>query len=291
MLTISEPQVSITEPQISISDPQAPPGQALRLNGKPRTAAAPTAGALVAKGQLRSTEAVILAGGKGLRLRPFTTLIPKPLVPIGEQYSVLEVVMRQLAAQGFTRATLTIGHLGQLVQAYAGDGSQWGIEISYLAEQSPLGTMGPVLRALEGLPEHFVVMNADVLTNLDFADLLSAHVNSGAALTVTTHLREQRVEFGVLDVRDNHVRGFTEKPTLTYLVNMGIYAVSRQALERYTPGLPYGFDELICDLIEQGDHPATYEFDGYWLDIGRPDDYDQANREFEVLKMELIPGD
>ena len=235
-------------------------------------------------------EAIVLAGGKGLRLRPFTTLIPKPLVPIGDNHSVLEVVLRQLAGQGFERATLTIGHLGQLVQAYAGDGSQWGIEITYLSEDSPLGTMGPVFRALDALPEHFVVMNADVLTNLDYADLLNTHVRSGAALTVATHHREHRVEFGVLDVTDKRVRGFREKPTLSYEVNMGIYAVSRRALTRYTPGLPYGFDELICDLIERDEHPATYEFDGYWLDIGRPEDYDLANREFEVLKRELLPN-
>ncbi len=234
-------------------------------------------------------EAVILAGGKGLRLRPYTTLIPKPLVPIGDEHSVLEVVMRQLAAQGFVRATLTVGYLGQLVQAYAGDGSQWGIEINYLTEESPLGTMGPVLRALDHLPEHFLVVNADVLTNLDFAGMLDAHVRSGAALTVATRSQEHRVEFGVLDIRDNHIRGFTEKPTMTYLVNMGIYAVSRDALAGYSPGLPYGFDELISDLIEAGEYPAMYEFDGRWVDIGRPDDYDRANQEFDVLIKELLP--
>jgi NDP-mannose synthase len=243
----------------------------------------------IAPATTTGTEAVILAGGKGLRLRPYTSLIPKPLVPIGDEHSVLEVVLRQLAAQGFTRATLTIGYLGQLVQAYAGDGSQWGIELNYLSEDSPLGTMGPVLRALDTLPEHFVVVNADVLTNLDFAGMLSAHIDSGAALTVATQSREHRVEFGVLDIRDRHVMGFTEKPTMTYLVNMGIYAVTRSALMRYSPGLPYGFDELITDLIEQGQYPAMYDFDGYWLDIGRPDDYDRANREIDVLIKDLLP--
>ncbi|HUB70727.1 MAG TPA: sugar phosphate nucleotidyltransferase [Acidimicrobiales bacterium] len=237
-----------------------------------------------------ANEAIILAGGKGLRLRPFTTLIPKPLVPIGEHYSVLEVVMRQLAWQGFSHATLTVGHLGQLVQAYAGDGSQWGIDISYLSEDSPLGTMGPVLRALDDLPAHFVVMNADVLTNLDYSDLLRGHISSGAPLTVATQRRTHKVDFGVLDVRERRIRGFSEKPVLTYDVNMGIYAVSKEALRRYEPGLPYGFDELICDLIKRGEHPATYEFDGYWLDIGRPDDYDKANTEFELLKKELLPS-
>jgi NDP-sugar pyrophosphorylase family protein len=235
-------------------------------------------------------EAIILAGGKGLRLRPYTTLIPKPLVPIGDRYSVLEVVLRQLSAQGFARAIVTIGHLGQLVQAYAGDGSQWGIEIVYMSEESPLGTMGPVLPALDMLPEHFVVMNADVLTNLRYDDLLNAHVLSGAALTVAAQQREHRVEFGVLDVTDRRITGFSEKPVLTYRVNMGIYAVSRQALERYQSGLPWGFDDLILDLLQRGERAATYDFEGYWLDIGRPDDYDQANREFELLREEFLPN-
>ena len=235
-------------------------------------------------------EAVVLAGGKGLRLRPYTTFIPKPLVPIGENYSVLEVVLRQLARQGFAHATLTVGFLSELVQAYVGDGSRWGIQVSYSSEGSPLGTLGPVLNALGSLPEHFIVTNADVLTNLDFADLLRSHVSSGALLTVATRRREHRVDFGVLDVREDRVRGFTEKPTMTYLVNMGIYAVSRKALAPYKPGAQYGFDELIRDLISVGENPVSYEFDGYWVDIGRPDDYDLANREFELLKDELLPN-
>jgi NDP-sugar pyrophosphorylase family protein len=234
--------------------------------------------------------AVVLAGGKGLRLRPLTVLIPKPLVPIGEQHSMLEVALRQLASQGFGRAVLTIGYLGQLIQAYAKDGSQWGIKIDYLAEESPLGTMGPVLYALPTLPEHFVVMNADVLTNIDYSEMLEHHINSGAPLTMAVHRRQHQVEFGVLDVQDNRVVGFTEKPTMDYLVNMGIYAMSRDALKEYTPGLPYGFDELICNLIKRGQPPNAYEFEGYWLDIGRPGDYERANQEFELMKKELLPG-
>lgn len=234
--------------------------------------------------------AMVLAGGQGLRLRPYTSVIPKPLVPLGDRYSVLEVVLRQLAAKGFSRATLSVGHLGKLVRAYAGDGSQWGIEIDYLTEDSPLGTIGPVFAALATLPESFVVMNADVLTSLDYADMLGDHVESGAPLTVATYRREHRVEFGVLDVIDKRVTRFEEKPVITYDVSMGVYAVSRETLTRYERGRPCGFDEVILDLIRRGEPPATYQFDGYWLDIGRPDDYDQANREFELLKTELLPN-
>lgn len=233
---------------------------------------------------------VILAGGKGVRLRPYTTVIPKPLVPIGDRYSILEIVMRQLAACGFNRATLAIGHLGQLIRAYVGDGSQWGIEVDYVQEESPLGTIGPALMVLDQLPENFLLMNGDILTDLDYGDLLDRHISWGAPLTVATFNRVHQVDFGVLDVTDRRVTAFTEKPPLSYSVSMGIYGVSKRHLQRYTAGLPYGFDELMLDLIERGTLPASYGFDGFWLDIGRPDDYDRANAEFAVLGPRLLPG-
>jgi len=235
-------------------------------------------------------EAVILAGGKGVRLRPYTTLIPKPLVPIGDTYSILEIVLRQLAGQGFTKATLAIGHMGQLIRAYVGTGLQWGIEVDYVEEESPLGTIGPVLKILDKLPEDFVLMNGDVLTDLDFADMLRYHWCSRASLTVATCAREHKVDFGVLDITDRYITNFTEKPTLNYSVSMGVYVVSRRLLERYSAGLPFGFDELVLDLLDRGTPPQSYNFKGYWLDIGRPDDYDRANQEFQFLISALLPG-
>ena len=234
--------------------------------------------------------AFILAGGKGVRLRPYTTNIPKPLVPIGDQYSILEIVMRQLAAQGFTRATLAIGHLGHVIRAYVGDGSQWNMEVDYHVEDSPLGTMGPVVRSLGSLPEHFLVMNGDILTDLDFGHVLRTHMTSGAPMTIATYARQVKIDFGVLEIAERRLRGFVEKPTVDYAVSMGIYAVSREALSAYTPGLPFGFDELVLDLLGRGDPPAVYPFEGYWLDIGRPDDYDRANDEFPAVRGDLLPG-
>jgi NDP-sugar pyrophosphorylase family protein len=233
-------------------------------------------------------EAVILAGGKGVRLRPYTTLIPKPLVPIGDEHSILEIVLRQLAGSGFTKATIAIGHLGQLIRAYVGDGSQWGIEVDYVNEESPLGTIGPALTIADRLPEHFLLMNGDILTDLDYGDLLRSHVASGAPLTVATYGREHLVDFGVLEVDGHRITRFTEKPRLSYSVSMGVYAISRATLSRYPVGLPFGFDELILDLLDRGEAPASYGFEGYWLDIGRPDDYDRANEEFPALKADLL---
>lgn len=233
---------------------------------------------------------VIVAGGKGVRLRPYTTVIPKPLVPIGDRYSILEIVMLQLAGFGVQRATLAIGHLGHLIRAYVGDGSQWGMEVDYAEETSPLGTAGPALMVLDRLPEHFLLMNGDVLTDLNYADLLRFHIASGAPLTVATYERTYQVDFGVLRIDDGRIVSFTEKPPIDYSVSMGVYAVSKSCLEHYAKGLPYGFDEIMYDLIERKQYPASYKFDGYWLDIGRPDDYDRANEEFHVLAPRLLPG-
>jgi mannose-1-phosphate guanylyltransferase len=232
--------------------------------------------------------AVILAGGKGTRLRPYTTCIPKPLVPVGEHYSILEIVMRQLTRCGFRNVTVALGHLGHLIRAYCGDGSQWGLAIDYAVEESPLSTIGPLLTILDRLPSDFLVLNGDILTDLDFADVLNRHVAGGADMTVTTSQREVTVDFGVLSSRDGRIVDFSEKPTVRYRVSMGVNALNKAALTRYTPGLPLGFDELVLDLLAAGTPPAEYAFDGYWLDIGRPDDYERANREFDLLRPILL---
>jgi NDP-sugar pyrophosphorylase family protein len=234
--------------------------------------------------------AVILAGGKGVRLRPYTTSLPKPLVPIGDRYSILEIIMRQLQQQGFTSVTLAIGHLGQLIRAYVGDGAQWGLKVSYAIEESPLGTIGPLLMMQDQLPSEFLVMNGDVLTDLDMSDLLGQHITNGAALTVATYGRAVKIDFGVLTARDGNIIEFTEKPTIDYRVSMGVYGVSKAALANYAPGLPLGFDELVLDLLGTDRPPQEYKFDGHWLDIGRPDDYDRANAEFDVLRPVLLKG-
>ena len=234
--------------------------------------------------------AVILAGGKGVRLRPYTTALPKPLVPIGDQHAILEIVMRQLAADGFESCTLAIGHLGHIIRAYVGDGSQWGLDVTYTTEDSPLGTMGPLLTMLDRLPEHFLVMNGDVLTDLPYGDVLKQHTDAGAPLTIATYARKVNIDFGVLTTEHGRVTEFREKPSMDYHVSMGVYGLSRTTLARYTPGRPLGFDDLVLDLLAAGTPPQAYEFDGYWLDIGRPDDYDRANADFHEHRDLLLRG-
>lgn len=230
---------------------------------------------------------MLLAGGKGTRLRPYTTSLPKPLVPLGER-SIIELVLGQLAARGFERATLAIGHLGHLIQAVVGDGSAWGIEVDYVTEDEPLGTMGPVVANLDRLPEHFLVLNGDVLTDLDYAAVLDRHVERAPALTVATYRREVHVDFGVIEADGDRVTGFHEKPTLHYTVSMGVHGVSRATLAGFEAGRPLGFDALVLHLLESGAVVDTYEFDGYWLDIGRPEDYDQANADYPRLRPRLL---
>src|ERR1700685_2904396 len=225
--------------------------------------------------------AVILAGGKGLRLRPYTTRIPKPLVPIGDEHSITEIALSQLASCGFNQVTLAIGHFGDLIRSYIGDDSRWGLHVDYSdPEETPLGTIGPVLRILDRLPEHFLIMNGDVLTDLDYGDLIRQHLDSGAPLTIATYQRDVKIDYGVLTPQDGQVVNFTEKPSIGIRVSMGVYACSQQALMKYVPGRPFGFDELVLDLLAQGITPHEYAFKGYWFDIGRPEDYDRANAEF-----------
>lgn len=233
--------------------------------------------------------AVILAGGKGTRLRPYTTTLPKPLVPIGGDCAILEIVLRQLSSFGFRRITMAIGHMGELIRAYVGDGQQWGLEVDYATEAKPLGTMGPVVAILDRLPESFLVLNGDILTNLPFDDLLAHHAASVAPLTIATCRRSVDVDFGVVEELQGRVTAFKEKPRLQYAVSMGVYALARSTLVAYPRDEPLGFDQLVLDLLAAGNNPAAYEFDGYWLDIGRPEDYDQANLEFPTVRARLLP--
>ncbi len=234
-----------------------------------------------------SKRAVILAGGKGTRLRPYTVVLPKPLMPIGE-YPILEVIIRQLARSGFSRVTLAVNHQAELIKAFFDDGAKWKLKIDYSLEDKPLGTMGP-LKLIRDLPEHFLVMNGDTLTDLDFGAFHDRHAKGADLFTIASAVREHLVDFGVLEPsKDGHLAGFKEKPRLTYEVSMGVYMCSRAVLERIPSGRPYGFDHLMLDLIRDGKPARLVRHAGYWLDIGRPDDYALAIDDFERLRPSLL---
>jgi len=233
---------------------------------------------------------VLLAGGKGTRLRPYTIVVPKPLVPVGDM-PILEIVIRQLAGQGFRRLTIAVGHLAELVQTFFGDGSKWGVAIEYSIEDKPLSTIGP-LRLIEGLTGDFLVMNGDLLTDMDFRRLIEFHRARRAALTVASCPREVTIDFGVLQSDDGRrIVGFQEKPHIAYLVSAGVYVINARVLPRIPAGRAFGFDELVLALLEAGEEVAAYRHEGYWLDIGRPDDYERAVADFEALRPRLLPAE
>lgn len=234
--------------------------------------------------------AVILAGGKGQRLRPYTTVLPKPLMPIGDM-PILEVVLRQLKHAGITRVTMAVGHLAELLQAFFGDGKRLGLDIDYSFEERPLGTVGP-LTLIPGLKDEgtFLMMNGDLLTTLDYQGLIDRHRQSGAAATIATYKREVKIDFGVVEVGDdNLLTGYVEKPAFDYRVSMGIYCFDARVLGLLKRNEYRDFPDLIKTLVAAGDKVASYPFEGYWLDIGRPDDYATAIDEFESRRALFLP--
>jgi NDP-sugar pyrophosphorylase family protein len=231
--------------------------------------------------------AVILAGGRGTRLRPYTVVLPKPLMPLGD-YPILEVIIRQLAKAGFKRITLAVNHQANLIKAFFGDGSNWGICIDYSLESAPLSTIAP-LTLVRDLPEHFLLMNGDVLTDLDFGEFWERHVTENRVFTIAAAWRKETADYGVLHVDANQIlRGFQEKPETKYLVSMGVYVVNREVLADVPTGTAYGFDDLMRDLIARGVTVQVSPHQGYWLDIGRPDDYSRAIEDFENGRQQLL---
>ncbi len=224
--------------------------------------------------------AVILAGGKGTRLRPYTVALPKPLVPLGDK-PILEIIISQLVRQSFGRIIITVNHQADIIMAYFGDGSKWGVEIEYSLEDMPLGTIGP-LKLIKDLPDNFLVMNGDILSDINYAAFLEKHSAADSNFSIAGYRRVQKVDYGVLDAAEGVLTGFREKPQFYFLVSMGIYAASKQIIG-YIPYCQYfGFDMLMMKLLKEEVKVNVYEHIGYWMDIGRPDDYGQAVEDIET---------
>jgi NDP-sugar pyrophosphorylase family protein len=234
-------------------------------------------------------KAVILAGGKGTRLAPYTRVLPKPLTPIGD-LPILEVILRQIKYAGIKDITLTVGHLAGLLNAFFGDGSQLGLNIDYSYEDEPLGTVGP-LAFVDGLDETFLIMNGDVLTTLRIADLINFHKKNKADITIATYRREVNIDLGIVQRNgDKEVTGYIEKPTYDYYVSMGIYVFEPNVLEHIPKGRHYDFPDLVREMIKIDKRVFSYDFDGYWQDLGRPDDYTIATQDFDRMRREFLPG-
>lgn len=224
-------------------------------------------------------KAVILAGGKGRRLRPYTTVLPKPLMPIGER-PILEIIIEQLKMSGCREITMAVGHLAGLIQAYFGDGDKYGMKIEYSLEHEPLGTAGPI-GILDRPDENFVVMNGDILTDLDYRDFYERHRSSDAIATMAVFHRHVDITLGVVEMDEGGtITDYTEKPRYDYLVSTGIYCFSPRVMDFIRPNEHCDLPDLVLQLIGKGEKVQGYRFDGYWLDIGRQEDYETAILEY-----------
>ena len=231
-----------------------------------------------AESEVKPVRAVVLAGGRGTRLAPYTSILPKPLMPIGDR-SILEVVLGQLRTQDIRHVTLCVGYLSHLIEAVLANGASRGVEISYVHEEDALGTAAP-LRMVESLTSTFITMNGDVLTTLDFRDLIRHHREHGNIVTIATRERPIKINYGVLYTGSNgssgRVQRWVEKPELMSTVSMGIYVVEPEALD-YIPEHGYfDFPDLVQALLAAREPVGAYKYDGMWFDIGRPQDYEQA---------------
>lgn len=232
-------------------------------------------------------QAVILAGGKGRRLRPYTLVFPKPLMPVGD-IPILEIVIRQLRKYGFEKITITVDYLAELLEAYFGDGSKWNVEITYSRDYEPLGTAGPVA-SIKDLEDNFIVMNGDILTTLDYSKLIGYHIKKNSMITIAMYDKKVNIDLGILKSNENdEIYDYVEKPTLKYQVSMGIYVFNKKVLKYIKKNEYLDFPDLIKILIKNKEEVKGFHFGGYWLDIGRQEDYAKAIEEFEELKHRFL---
>ncbi len=220
-------------------------------------------------------KAVIQAGGKGTRLRPYTNILPKPLMPVGSK-PVLELLLGWLRRNNIEEVFVTTGYLGHLIQSFCGDGGQWDIRITYTHEHEPLGTIGPLTMLREQLDRPFLVLNGDVLTDLNLKAFMTAHSRSGAGVTIATARREVSIDFGVIETENDRVVEFLEKPRISHLVSMGIYCMQPEMLKHIPSRIPFGFDDLMHRMLECGIPAHTFLHRGFWLDVGRVEDFQRA---------------
>ena len=231
-------------------------------------------------------KAVIQSGGRGTRLRPYTSVLPKPLMPIGAK-PVIELLLKWLRRNGIEDIYITTGYLGHLIRSVCGDGKQWGMNITYTQETEPLGTIGPLTLLRDKLDCTFLVLNGDVLTDLSLNAFSSFHRSHSHPLTIATTTRTMKMDFGVVDDVDGTVTRFREKPTLSNCVSMGAYCMEPEVLSYIPSGMPFGFDDLVFCMMERGVPVHIYKHQGLWLDIGRVEDFHKAQ---EIDWDEQVPS-
>lgn len=231
--------------------------------------------------------AVILAGGKGTRLRPYTYSLPKPLMPVGEM-PILEIILRQLKKNGFEHITIAVNYMARIIQAFFQDGKDWDLKINYSLEKKPLGTIGP-LTLIEDLPENFLVMNGDILTNLCYKDFFNWHLKNKNDISIGSFNKKIKLDYGVIKFNEqNEILEFIEKPDYFFNINMGIYMIKRKVIESLPRNEPYGVDQLIIKCHKENLKIKIYQGSSYWVDIGNKEDFKKLNKDFQLNKKELL---
>jgi len=232
--------------------------------------------------------AVVLAGGKGTRLAPYTFVFPKPMMPIGDR-TILEILFAQMKRAGINHVTLAVGHLAGLMSAYFQNGERYDLDITYSYESKPLGTAGP-LANIPNLDKTFLVTNGDILTQLNIADLFKFHREQGGICTIAMHERKVKIDLGVIELNQGYeITGYVEKPSFDYKVSMGLYVFEPRVMDFIPKDEYLDFPDLIKKLIAAGERVIGYPYDGYWQDLGNPGDYSQATRDFENMRSQFIP--
>lgn len=235
-------------------------------------------------------QAIVMAGGKGSRLHPYSALFPKPLMPLGDK-PVLEILLNQLRAAGVTQVILAVNHLRHLLEAFFGDGSRFGLSITYSLEDHPLGTAGPLGLVLDRLGEEFLLTNGDLLTTLDIGAMVADHRARGADATIGTYLRELRSDFGLLEVDDSmRMTGYREKPTYQHLVSMGIYVLRRDVIRPFLRRGEYLDMPVLMEAMQRAKKLVLcHRQDCFWMDIGRPEDLAEAQSIIERDPQAFMP--
>jgi len=235
-------------------------------------------------------QAIILAGGKGTRLRPYTTILPKPLMPIGEM-PILEIMVRQLKQHGVDSIIIAVGYLHHMIESYFKNGEKYGISIKYSVEDEPLGTAGPINLIMDDLEENFLVLNGDLLTNINYAKLFATHIQQNAAATIAAHKRTVEIDYGVLELDQNlELTNYSEKPSFDFKVSMGINVFKKSAIELIIKENTYlDIPDLMLALMQNKQKIVCYQEDCEWLDIGRIEDYSIAVDTFESQKKKFLP--
>ena len=223
-------------------------------------------------------QAIILAGGQGIRLKPYTTVLPKPLLPVNEK-PIIEIIIRQLAEAGIKEIIVSVGYLGQLLEAYLRDGSQYGIKIDYSREEKPLGTAGPI-SLIDNVSDDFFVINGDTLCDVDFTTMLQEHRDSANAATVSAYRKKHTIDLGTLELDDNlQITAYNEKPTIDYIVSMGIYVFKSSVKKELEVGAHLDLPDFIMQLRDKGYGVGAYMHSGIWMDMGRPSDFEKIQDE------------